>query len=444
MTSQSPFSILVLNQPFYPDVASTAQHLSDLAVALAQRGHSVTALASARCYDNPAQSYPRRERWRGIDIRRIRSTGYGKTARWRRAVDFASYLANCAWNLARMPRHDVVIALTTPPLISFLGALMVRLKGGRLVFWVMDVNPDEAVAAGWLNASSGVARVLQKMLRYSLHSAENVIALDRFMAERLIEKETPREKVSILPPWSHNEAAFFDAAGRERFRAAHNLGGKFVVMYSGNHSPCHPLRTLLLAAKELRERSDIHFAFIGGGSEFGAVKQFAAEHALTNILTLPYQPLDRLSASLSAADLHAVVMGDPFVGIVHPCKIYNILALGTPVLYVGPEESHIGDMIAREDAPSWIYGARHGEVGRVVDHIVRAKDRALLQIPEEIGAAGSFAHHALLGPHVAAIERAGRAGLSSASPQRPPREPSKSFITKSFSNKSSVNKSSIN
>ena len=141
MNDRHSHSILVLNQAFYPDVASTAQHLSDLAVALVQRGHSVTALASARCYDNPAKTYPRREQWRGIDIRRIGSTGLGKSARWRRMVDFATYFANCAWNLLKTPRHDVVIALTTPPLISFLGALMVKLKGGHLVFWVMDINP---------------------------------------------------------------------------------------------------------------------------------------------------------------------------------------------------------------------------------------------------------------------------------------------------------------
>ena len=42
--------------------------------------------------------------------------------------------------------------------------------------------------------------------------------------------------------------------------------------------------------------------------------------------------------------IHVVVMGDPFVGLIHPCKIYNILRLGTPVLYIGPAESHITDL----------------------------------------------------------------------------------------------------
>jgi len=46
------------------------------------------------------------------------------------------------------------VALTSPPLISFLGSLFVKLKGGEFFFWVMDLNPDEAIAAGWLKEGS--------------------------------------------------------------------------------------------------------------------------------------------------------------------------------------------------------------------------------------------------------------------------------------------------
>lgn len=407
-----PLSVLLLNQAFYPDVASTAQHLSGLAAALCERGHRVTALASARSYDNPNQTYAAHEVWKGVEIYRIQATGFGKSAKWRRAIDFATYLANCALRLLTMARHDVVVALTTPPLISFLGALMVRLKGGRLVFWVMDLNPDEAIAAGWLDPDSITARILQKMLRYSLHSADSVIALDRFMAERLGNKQIEPSRIAVLAPWSHNQNVYFDRPGRDTFRARNGLTGKFVVMYSGNHSPCHSLETLLRAAKELQDDSAVHFAFVGGGSEFRHVQRFAAEHQLTNVLTLPYQPLEHLAASLSSADLHTVVMGDAFVGMVHPCKIYNILALGTPALYIGPEHSHIGDLIARYGQPSWLRGARHGDVEQVVRHIRTAHAEWRLEIPEEAAAADEFSERSLLLPHIAAVERAGRAGVS--------------------------------
>src|SRR6185295_15568115 len=113
------------------------------------------------------------------------------------------------------------------------------------------------------------------------------------------------EKIVTIPPWSHDTEVKFDPAGRQRFRGAHDFGDRFVVMYSGNHSPCHPLTTLLEAAKKLRQDNSVLFAFIGGGSEFGRVKEFAEKENLANIKMLPYQPLNELAGSLSAADLHA-------------------------------------------------------------------------------------------------------------------------------------------
>ena len=60
---------------------------------------------------------------------------------------FASFMANCSLRLLLLKRFDAVLALTSPPLISFLGSTFTRLKGGKFYFWVMDLNPDEAVAA---------------------------------------------------------------------------------------------------------------------------------------------------------------------------------------------------------------------------------------------------------------------------------------------------------
>ena len=352
--------ILLLNQCFYPDVVSTAQHLTDLATELAARGHEVTVVTSDRGYDEPGTRFKRHERWQGIEIIRIPSVSFGKQGRWRRAFNFASFLFVCSLRLLTLKRFDQTIALTSPPLISFLAALFVKLKGGRFCFWVMDLNPDEAIAAGWLDEKSMTSRLLQRMLRYSFSAATQTIVLDRFMKERVIAKGA--ERVAIVPPWSHDDHVSYSEAGREAFRQRHGLRDKFVVMYSGNHSPCHPLDTLLEGARVLEKRDEIVFCFVGGGSEQAKVR----ESGLSNVMCLPYQPLDELSSSLSAADLHVVVMGEKFVGIVHPCKVYNILAVGAPALYIGPEPSHVTDIHGQ------FLRARHGDVDAVVAAISEA------------------------------------------------------------------------
>ena len=414
---------------------ATGQYLTEVAVRLVERGHQVTVVTSRRAYDHPETRFPKSETWRGIRIIRIGSTSFGKGAKWRRAADFGSFIAACCWRLAWLPRHDAVVALTTPPLISFIGAWLARLWGAAFFYWVMDFNPDEAIAAGWLRAESISARLLERMSRFSLRRAKKVIALDRFMRDRIVAKGITAANVAVIPPWSHDADVKFDLEGRERFRKAHGLDGKFVVMYSGNHSPVHPLDTLLQAAERMRSDQGVVFCFVGGGSEWRKIKEKAEggggkaemlksetqeaedggrrteggrqqaegrrqkaeseaqgaeagavcshlsvsafeRFSFSNVTCLPYQPLDQLSGSLSAADLQVVVMGDLFVGLVHPCKIYNAMAVGAPVLYIGPRLSHVTEISSAANGEVLCFSADHGEVEVVVKQIQRARDEA--------------------------------------------------------------------
>lgn len=343
--------------------------------------------------------FKRRERWKDIEIVRIPSFSLGKNGRWRRAFNFGSFLLVCSLHLLKMRRFDVVVALTSPPLISFLAALFVKLKGGSFCFWVMDLNPDEAIAAGWLSERSLTSRLLQRMLKYSFKRAARAVVLDRFMKERVVAKGINPDRIAVVPPWSHDDQVQYSATGREVFRLRHGMADKFVVMYSGNHSPCHPLDTLVGAARSLKERSDIVFCFIGGGSEQVKVRKLAAQQGLTNVNCLPYQPLDELSSSLSAADLHVVVMGDEFVGVVHPCKVYNIMSVGAPTLYIGPTPSHVTDIASQQQARFFI--AAHGDVNGVTAAILEA-----MQLRER-QPLFSFSKHKLL-PQVIDVIEAGQ------------------------------------
>jgi colanic acid biosynthesis glycosyl transferase WcaI len=408
----SPMNILILNQTFYPDVVSTAQHASDLAVALAQAGHAVTVICNSRGYDDPKLRFQDRETWNGVKIVRIRSTGFGKNSKWRRAADFGTFMASCAARLWALPQFDVVVAMTSPPLISFIASLAVPSRARSLVLWSMDLNPDEAIAAGWLRERSLASDLLSRVLLHSFRRADRIIALDRFMKERIEAKGIEAEKIVVVPPWSHDDHVSFDPRGRQEFRTIHGLSSKFVVMYSGNHSPCHPLETLLQAVERLADCNDVAFCFVGGGSEFRKVKDRVRDRGLRNVLCLPYQPIGKLSASLSAADLHVAVMGDKFVGIVHPCKIYNILAVRRPFLYIGPAESHVRDIIGQIDqADVGAYVSSHGDVDEVVANILHAMRSTVGVSLQAVELGKQFSKELLVPQMIRTIEQCGRPSI---------------------------------
>jgi glycosyltransferase involved in cell wall biosynthesis len=97
------------------------------------------------------------------------------------------------------------------------------------------------------------------------------------------------------------------------------------------------------------------FLFVGGG----VGKKEVDEAAGPSIRSLPYQPLHELKYSLSAADVHLVTVGDSVVGIVHPSKVYGALAVARPVLLLGPEQSHVGELVGEYDI-GW--RVSHGDV----------------------------------------------------------------------------------
>jgi colanic acid biosynthesis glycosyl transferase WcaI len=363
-------TLLVFTQVFVPDPASVGQHMTDVAVEMARRGHRVVVFTSSRGYDDPSIEYPARERLHGVEIVRLGGTSFGKTSIAARVAGTASFTAQCTMRAFLSRGADGILYSTTPPLIGASCSLVGSLRRIPLAYWAMDLNPDQLIALGKISARGVPARLLEGANRFLLERSSLVVALDRFMAERLSARVSLDDKLLVLPPWPHED--HLDPVEHEAnpFRERHGLAGKFVVMYSGNHSPSNPLRTILEAAARLREDDRVRFVFVGGGLGKKEVEAFAAKHALANVMSLPYQPLSELRYSLSAADVHLVSLGPEMVGIIHPCKIYGAMAIGRPILYLGPPRSHVGDLLAQHPI-GW--SIAHGEVERAVEVIETAR-----------------------------------------------------------------------
>jgi glycosyltransferase involved in cell wall biosynthesis len=241
---------------------------------------------------------------------------------------------------------------------------------------------------GKIGPRSFTARVLERVNRFILKRTSLVVALDRFMADRLRKRGVPEFKLVVMPPWPHED--HMDIADRDDnpFRRRHGLLGKFVVMYSGNHSPANPLRTLLDAAVRLKDRDDLRFLFVGGGLGKKEVEATIREQGLANAISLPYQPLAELGNSLGAADVHVVSLGDNMVGIIHPCKIYGAMAVGRPILFMGPKPSHVSDLL---DQHSIGWHVAHSDV----EGTLRAIETARQTSPADLQRMGETARRVL-------------------------------------------------
>jgi glycosyltransferase involved in cell wall biosynthesis len=411
--------ILLLNAHYWPDLsAATAQMLTGLGEELARQGHEVRVICGRRKYDEPSVFFPTGETHNGVHITRIWNSSFGKGAKWKRAVDFTTWLASAELALLREPKPDVVITLTTPPLLSVLGARYARKTGARLVPWMMDLNPDEAVAAGWLREGSVMERFLRSALEKSLRQSAAIIALDRFMADRIAAKGVDRQKIHVVAPWAHDKEVKPDPEGSKEFRNKYGLDDSFVVMFSGNHSPIHPLDTVLDAARQLHRSVNVNvtvnekikFLFVGGGTEWNKIRAAKDQEGLNNVICLPYQPLEKVGASLGAADLHIVAMGEAFVGLVHPCKVYNLLSLGLPWVGIGPKDCHLADLLGElgRDSGCEMLG---GDDSAALARLIQERAAKPASDPSRLKKVGEHFRQSVLAPRLAdLVVQAGKGG----------------------------------
>ena len=421
--------VIFLNRYFYPDHSATSQMLSDLAFFLAGSGHEVRVITSRQRYDDPSAVLPPRERVKGVEVFRVRTTRFGRDNLLGRAADYLTFYLAAGWKLWRIARAgDLVIAKTDPPLISVVAGMVASWRGARLVNWVQDVFPEVAEALGVRALAGPQVRLLRWLRNSALKRAVANVVLSERMAEVVARASAPTyreqarshriptlpggdgfaKRIHIIPNWADMEAIHPIAAADNRLRREWGLEGHFVVCYSGNMGRAHEFDTILYAAERLageerpvaprpaenslppgeataprsRRSADlqafkVRFLLIGGGPQRRAVEDEALRRGLSNVLFRPYQPRSGLSLSLGVGDAHLVSLRPEVEGYIFPSKLYGILAAGRPTVFVGDPKGEIALLVEREGIG---VAVRQGDAAGLATALARlAGDAALCQ-----------------------------------------------------------------
>jgi hypothetical protein len=378
---------VIISQVYVPDPAAVGQYLADAAAEMARRGYRTIVYTSRNGYEDSAVVFPKREVIDGVEVRRLPWSSFGKGSVKVRLIAQIIFLLQAMVRAMFVPGLKGLMVSTSPPACGIGGAIVSLVRRVPIKFWVMDLNPDQLVVMKVVGPKSFPVRLFDAFNLAILKRASDIVVLDRFMAERVQRKADVMHKMQVLPPWPQEGIVQSIPHASNPFRQQHVPAGKFVLMYSGNHSPANPLSTLLAAAQRLHGHPRLQVMCIGGGQGKKEVEACIAAGA-SHIVSMPYQPLDQIKYSLSAADVHVVAMGDNMVGIVHPCKVYGVMAAARPMLLLGPAQCHIADLIDRHQL-GW--RVSHGDV----DGAERVL-RAMLDTPaEELQAMGQRAAAAL-------------------------------------------------
>jgi colanic acid biosynthesis glycosyl transferase WcaI len=336
--------LLFINRYFYPDLSATAQLLSELAEDLDACGDTVTVITGRATYVGEHAPLPTRERYKGIEIRRVRSSFFGRRHRLGRLIDYLSFYAAALLAALWLRQQDCLIVLSDPPMLSVLALVVRTCKRLKTVCWLQDVFPEIAIRAGVL-PEGRFAHLLQRLALWSLRHMDRLVVLGRCMEQHLLARGIPAHKMVRIPNWADGKQSLPVERQENPFLAEHGLLNRLVVMYSGNLGVVHEFETIQAVIRKLQSARQFCFCFIGEGHQKERLVEEARRERWENVVFLPYQAKETLQFSLAAGDVHLVTLRPDMTGLSVPSKLYGILGAGRPVIFIGSEESEVAAVI---------------------------------------------------------------------------------------------------
>jgi colanic acid biosynthesis glycosyl transferase WcaI len=378
--------IIVISQFFGPDQSAVGQFLADFADEAAAAGHDVSIICGADDYaagDVAARSSDQHENPESaaefgagrpaIHIARVRTAAFSQS-KMRKLLSYATFYAGAVWRALSISKPDVVVTLTAPPGLAWIGWLAQQVRGCRHVAWEMDLYPDIAIAL-----DIPVAAWTSRILNFPRRRADAIIAPGSCMKTRLLQHRIPEDRIVVAENW---------ADGRNIFPLPFPETPPMRILYAGNLGLAHDVATIRAVIENLADRPDLLFVFAGGGLARRELIEFCQVRGIENIFFQGYVRLQDLRASLAQCHVGLVTQKPSTLGAIVPSKIYGLMAAGRPPLYIGPAAATPAILIRQFDC-GWHFDC--GNEAGVAALLLR-----LLEDPEEIHRKGQNGRRAFI------------------------------------------------
>lgn len=339
--------VFLINRYFYPDPSATSQILTDLAFHLAATGREIHVIATQQRYDDPSSLLPPKEVIKGVNITRVSTTQFGRTALVGRGFDYLSFYISAARALhALVKKDDIIVAMTDPPLMSIVAMGTAKRNGARLINWLQDLYPEVAIELGITVLRGPLGGALAFLRNRTLRVADANVVVGQRMRDTVATLGLHPPTCVLFTIGTDDEQIRPVARTDNPLRRAFGLENKFVVGYSGNLGRAHEFDTLLGAAERLQHDPHIVFAFFGGGHRMPELESIVKERRLDAIFRFfPYQDRDQLKHSLCAPDVHWISLKPSVEGLIVPSKFYGIAAAGRPIIAITARNGEIARLV---------------------------------------------------------------------------------------------------
>jgi glycosyltransferase involved in cell wall biosynthesis len=235
-----------------------------------------------------------------------------------------------AFRLLRKGRYHLIHAHEEA---SFFGVVLAKRFGIRHLYDMHSSLPQQLTLSDSRYARSApLVRLFKWIEHYVIKSTDAIITICPEL-EKHVKKVNGRiPRIMIEDVVFEEDSRTLSEQDLQRFREAHSLNGKRVVLYTGNFEPYQGLDLLVASAERvLRQHKDVVFLLMGG--EPDQVRYY--QDWVGNLGLLPHfrftglRPHDEVPQAMR---LSHVLVSPRISGTNTPLKIYSYLQSGRPIV----------------------------------------------------------------------------------------------------------------
>ncbi len=348
--------VVILNQYYVPDVASTGHLLHELAVELAKLGFEVEVLTGRPSYGPPDtwQDCPLRETIDDVKIHRLKVARFDKNFLPGRAFNYLTFVIPMILTILFTSKKSTVYLYTTnPPFLGTIGWFVSLFRKHHYVTLLHDAHPQLGIWVGTFKKGSMIERVWMALNRRKYKRTKEAIVLCS-AAKKLVANTYPiaPEHVHVIPNWADGDALFPKPKAESPIAQQNGFIDDFILLYSGNMGLYYDFDTVLEATKLLKDEP-FKLVLVGGGGKQSAIENHIKEHNMTNVVMLPYQPFEQLNDSFNACDASLVTIAKGIEGISFPSKLYTSLAVGKAIVALSEDWSELRKIVEHNNCGVW-------------------------------------------------------------------------------------------
>lgn len=332
--------LLIFTQYYPPEMGAPQARLSELAERLNALGHEIHVLTAFPNYPKGKifegyNGFSKKEYINNIQVHRVWISPSKSKSLIKRLLSYFSFVVTSSiYGIFNLKKYDFIF-VESPPLFITFAVLFINLKcRSKIIFNVSDLWPDSALDMG-LVSKNWKYYIMKGLERFSYKNSYFISAQAPSIVNE-IKKTTKNNKPVVLLSNGVDINKFNPLRKDMGLKSKFNLDGYFVFVYAGLLGMAQGLHQIIEIAKKFDKENikTVKFLIVGDGPVKDDLINQVNNLDLDNVVFSEPIERDKVPVLLASMDAAIIPLLTAIKGAV-PSKIYEAMASGLPILFIG-------------------------------------------------------------------------------------------------------------